>query len=336
MADDLQIDILPPDEIYGSTSYTITVRVTNTSSEQIDGVSVEPIVLAGQLLIADSGPEESTAQKLESEKRRLVSELERQVERAHERNRFRQLSFVDRVIYNYARIVEVYASLFTGGRARVGIPSWAHEALRIQEWADVERLEDDIVSNEREESFLRKAFMINKDKLQRCLSKLSEANDQNEPNEELSSGDSLPVGASLSYASSVRAPHQFRAQDVNLEFRLNYRTTTDDAVTTRSVSRKVTVRTSAFAVPTASMIGAAAGYGIRSTLAASANGAISFNWWHLGGSVLLGLVFALFTARRPGGKQAIAVEDFVGGFIIGALTGLFSQEVLERLGSVLK
>jgi xanthosine utilization system XapX-like protein len=59
-------------------------------------------------------------------------------------------------------------------------------------------------------------------------------------------------------------------------------------------------------------------------------------WLALGGSILLGLVFALLTARKPERKQAIAVEDFVGGFIIGALAGLFSQQVLDKLAALLK
>ena len=99
MAEDLQVDILTHDEIYGSTSYTLTVRVTNTSQATVDRISVKPLVLSGRLLIPDTAPEQSTVNELEAEKRRLVSELERQVERAYEQHQIRQMNFVESFIH---------------------------------------------------------------------------------------------------------------------------------------------------------------------------------------------------------------------------------------------
>lgn len=339
MAEDLHIDILLADEVFGSESHTIAVRVTNATQSALDDLFVEPVVLAGKLLVPDSTPEQSTATELEAQRRRLVAEMEKQVEEAYERHERRGRGVFDALNLVIIRVVEIYASaftsLFTTLRSPTGVPLWAHEALKIQEWADVERLEKDIISSEEEGSFLRKAFMINKEKLERCLTNLANEN-KNKPADELKQGDVLAAGASLAFPYSVRVPHRLRASDAHIEFHVSYRKLPDEQVTTRSVSRKVTVRPSAFAVPTGSMIGAAAGYGIRSTLASSTNGAASFDWWHLGGSILLGLVFAFVTARRQRGKQAIAVEDFIGGFIIGSLAGLFSQEVLSRLGALLK
>ena len=50
---------------------------------------------------------------------------------------------------------------------------------------------------------------------------------------------------------------------------------------------------------------------------------------------MLGLIAALITARGPESKKAITVEDFVGGFIIGAVSGLFSEKIISKIGNLL-
>jgi hypothetical protein len=79
------------------------------------------------------------------------------------------------------------------------------------------------------------------------------------------------------------------------------------------------------------MIGAACGYGIKVALQSTSSTAIPFDWAALGGSILLGLLVALLTSKRPETSKVITVEDFLGGFIIGALTGMFSEGMFERL-----
>jgi hypothetical protein len=54
-------------------------------------------------------------------------------------------------------------------------------------------------------------------------------------------------------------------------------------------------------------------------------------WFNLVGSAALAIVFALLTVRTSTSKKVITTEDFVGGFILGALTGIFSDAILDKL-----
>jgi hypothetical protein len=333
MANEIQTELLIPEQVYGSSTCTVTVHVTNTSGKPLDKVSVEPIIVCGKLLSPGSNAEESTTSELLALRRRIINEMERQVVRAYERNRIRRMSFSEKATYAYVSAINTYISLFTIGLSRTGIPPWANEALKIQEWEDVERLETDVISKEDEDSFLRKAFQINRDKLRRCLDRITSESSKPEP---LNPGDTLSPSTSLSYPFTIRLPHLLRSKDLDLEFRVSYSCVEDNQFIQRSIGKRITIRPSAFAVPTGGMIGAACGYGIRTTLKATVTEPFAFDWLTFGGSILLGLVFTLLTARRPQGKQVITAEDFVGGFIIGALTGLFSEEVLKKLALVIK
>jgi hypothetical protein len=180
---------------------------------------------------------------------------------------------------------------------------------------------------------------MNKDKLQRCLKRIADAESTQPQNSgsQLNRGLALSPGAQLSFPFKVKAPHLLRAKQFDLEFTVTYNLPKTDEVVQRAVSQRVTLRPSPFAVPVGGMLGAASGFVIRATvLAPSTTWSSVSTWSALGGSILLGLVFALFTARKPEAKQAIAVEDFVGGVIIGALVDLFSQQVLDKLAALVK
>lgn len=339
MADDIQIDIISPNQVFGSAAFSLTVRITNLTSEELCNVSVEPVTLPGKLLGIGNDKEETEISELQMTKRRLVQEMEHQIQRAYERKRIRSMTIGDKIAYVFVRVAESYFSLFTLGRSPPTrlVPSWATEALRIQEWDDVERLERDVISIESEESFLKKAFLINKDKLKRCFARMSNLDSNRNPNDSLSVGDSLMQSASCSYPFTIRAPHALRSKQRVALFRVTFRKGPEQKVFQRSIGKDVTVLSSAFAVPTGSMIGAACGYAIRSTMTAAATpGSPGFGWAHLGGSMLLGLVLALVTSRKPETKKPITVEDFVGGFLIGAAAGLFSEETLKRIGGAFK
>ena len=51
----------------------------------------------------------------------------------------------------------------------------------------------------------------------------------------------------------------------------------------------------------------------------------------LAGSVLLALIVAFATSKSPEKKKIITVEDFVGGFVIGAVSSLFSEQLISWL-----
>jgi hypothetical protein len=338
MAEDIQIEILAPEQAVGSTAFSLTVRITNLASEELSGVAVEPITLPGRLLRIGRDEEETPMSELQMTKRRLIQEMERQVQRAYERNRVRNMSTSDKIMWAFVRTVDVYASIFTLGRSQISglVPNWATEALRIQEWEDVDRLERDVIATEKDESFLKTAFLINKDKLNRCLSQISDADKKGETTELLNLGDSLLPDASCSYPFTLKAPHALRSKQCDAQFRVTFRKGSQQKVFQRSVGKNITLLSSAFAVPTGGMIGAACGYAIRSTIKMTATGpaATAFSWPQLGGSILLGLLLSLLTSRKPGTKKPITVEDFVGGFLIGAAAGLFSEEAIKRIAGV--
>ena len=50
MAEDIQIEVLAPEQLFGSTTLSLTVRITNLSPEELFSVSVEPVILPGRLV----------------------------------------------------------------------------------------------------------------------------------------------------------------------------------------------------------------------------------------------------------------------------------------------
>ena len=331
MADDVRIDIVCPQTLQGSVLYTVSVRVSNGSKKDFDNVSVEPIVLPGRLIV-EGAAEDTGVDQLEAKRRRIVDEMEHQLARAYERQEVRSMSFAEKLIFAYASALDVYSSLFFSVKSRRELPSWAQEALRIDEWSDVERLEKDVMNTEPPDSFLVKAFAINKEKLKRCIDKQSNVTEPKNlrPSLVLSPGDTI------TFPFKIKAPHLLRGDASELTVHVSYRQVEGDKVVQRSCSEKLAIQPSAFAVPTGSVVGAIAGYVIRCSLVSNQDFMQSFSWFALFGSVLLGVLFSLITRRKPEGKQPIVVENFVGGFIVGALTGLFTEQVLGKLTSLFR
>jgi hypothetical protein len=326
-----KIDLMVPDEIVGSSPYSISVSITNTGATELTGATVEALVLPGRILNSHVEAEESEETELESRRRLLIEEMERQVARAYEKQFIRGLSPFALLMYSVSEMSDIYASLFSRRKPFDKLPSWTQEAFRIYDWSDVEMLEEKVIAIEKDDSSLRKAFVIDKAKLRRCLDGIDQATKLDAGFE---TGASLAPGATVAFPFTVRAPNLFWRRISDFQFRVSYRDSVTKKVTTESIGKRMILLPSAFAVPTGGMIGAICGYGIRTALQSSAGGGLSFSWKQLGGSVLLGLVFSLLVSRKPENYKAITVEDFFGGFIIGALTGLFSETVIDRLRSV--
>ncbi|MDB6020359.1 MAG: hypothetical protein JWQ04_216 [Pedosphaera sp.] len=332
--DDVQIEILCPNQVFGSTTFCISVRVRNISSEELCGVEVEPIALPGRVKRLSKDENEPPLSEIELTKRRLVKEMERQIEHAYERGRKRQLFHRDKLRYYINEVLQVYAGFLPIKRRDLTmVPSWASEAFRIHEWADVERLEKDVMSLESDNNLLKVAFLINKDKLQRLLPKPAPFGNEGKKDVTLETGDYLQSGASLLYPFTISAPHTLRMQESDLQFRLSFRKGTAPKIIQQSVGRSLTIYASELAIPLGSLVGAGSGYAIRCGLRSAVAPANVFGWGSFGGSILLGLVFALLLSKKADAKKPITVEDFVGGFLIGAFSGLFSDEALKRLGT---
>ena len=334
----IRIEVLPQENVVGGSEYTASVRITNLTDSLLSDVNVSPSLTAGIEIGQKSEAAETEVNDLENKKRKLIRELEKQVHSAYGKNKRRTMSLGERIAFSYAEAIEMYASLFTRRSTVTVIPFWAIEALKIDNWDDVVRLEKDIISLEPDDSFLKKAFSINKDKLESVLSALN----QKEEKESFKKGIDLHAGESISFPYVFKSPQLLKSKKFNIQFSISYKIDIDGTskqINTSSES-EIVISPSAFAVPTGGMLGALSGYLIRFTLMTQpVEGASlyeSLDYRFIFGSILLGLVVTLLTARKPNTTKAITTEDFLGGFILGALVGMFSEVFIEKLGALIK
>lgn len=324
----ITINLVSQEYIAGSQEYSMSLNITNISGHPISDLQVFNTLSAGRELSISDDLDATNLTELEDKKRRLIKELEKGVESAYARNRRKKVSFSESLALAIVEIIDVYASIFSKRKSQPTTPYWAEEALKIDEWEDVERLEKEVISFEPEESFLPKAYSINKDKLLRVMERLEKVQAKN-----FSKGISLPVGSTITFPFSFRAPHLLKQKKMDASFKASYKMG-DDVVHTRSTTSRISILPSAFAVPTGGMIGAVVGYIIKNTLISNSSEQF-INWGVLAGSVALGLVVSLLVSRKPDTTKAITVEDLIGGLIIGVLSGLYSETILTKLQTLL-
>lgn len=327
MPEPVRVDITASDEITGSGEYTVAITLTNVGPGEVTGVQVQPQVLPGKLVTRQIELRESEEPELQSRRRALIEEMQMQVTRAYEREVYRKMNPVDRFMFSLIRAVDVYAAVFSGRRGGRLVPSWTNEAFTIDDWHDVEILESEIIALEPEGSKLRRAFVIDKGKLERCLAGIAA---QSETPVKLDSTATLSPGSSITFPFVARAPHQLRRRVVDLQFKIMFREQQAGRHTSQSITKRITIFPSAFAVPTGGVVGALCGQAIRAALG-KANLSVSFDFPTFIGTALLGLVVTLLTSRKPETYKIITVEDFFGGFLLGALTGLFNEAAMEKL-----
>lgn len=324
----ISVNLITQEYIAGSQEYAVTVNITNISGKEISDLQVFNTLSAGREISLTDGLESSNLNALEDKKRRLIRELERAVESAYARKRRKKQSISEQVAITLIEVLDIYASIFSKRKSQPTIPYWAEEALKIDEWEDVEKLEKEVIVFEDDDSFLAKAYAINKEKLERVMSKL-----EKEQSKIFSKGVSLPEGSTISFPFSFKAPHLLKQKKMDLSFKVSYKTEGEDVVHTRSSTTRVSIYPSAFSVPTGGMIGALVGYAIKNTLISVES--FTLNWGVLIGSLALGLVISLLATRKPEMNKAITVEDFTGGLIIGVLAGLYSETIITKLQNLL-
>lgn len=324
----ISVNLITQEYIAGSQEYAVTVNITNISGKEISDLQVFNTLSAGREISLTDGLESSNLNALEDKKRRLIRELERAVESAYARKRRKKQSISEQVAITLIEVLDIYASIFSKRKSQPTIPYWAEEALKIDEWEDVEKLEKEVIVFEDDDSFLAKAYAINKEKLERVMSKL-----EKEQSKIFSKGVSLPKGSTISFPFSFKAPHLLKQKKMDLSFKVSYKTEGEDVVHTRSSTTRVSIYPSAFSVPTGGMIGALVGYAIKNTLISVES--FTLNWGVLIGSLALGLVISLLATRKPEMNKAITVEDFTGGLIIGVLAGLYSETIITKLQNLL-
>jgi hypothetical protein len=318
-------EIIFEENVCGSSEYSISVKITNISNEVIQNCEVTPSLIAGIELQNIVDLENIEITDLKDKKRRLINELEKQVQTSYSRQRIEKFTPSEKIIFFIAEGLDIYASIFKIGKSipLTSIPVWAVESMKIDNWEDVERLEKEIILDDKEESFLRKSFSITKDKLSQVLKDLGSENGK------FKNGIDIEPGNTVSFPFKFKAPHLFKAKNYNIQFKVTYEKSIEDSKVTTSFDKKLHILPSPFAIPTGGIIGGIVGYLIKATLIAD-NGLI-INWSLLAGSILFGLVLSLLTARKPDSNKAITVEDFIGGFIIGALAGMFSDILISKL-----
>jgi len=328
ISEHISVNLTTQEYIAGSQEYSVALNITNISGKEISDLQVFNTLAAGREISINDGLESSNLNALEDKKRRLIRELEKAVESAYAKKRRKTQSFSEQMAIAIIEAADVYASLFSKRRSQPTTPYWAEEALKIDEWEDVEKLEKEVISFEDEDSFLAKAYAINKEKLERVMSKL-----EKEQSKAFSKGVSIPEGSTISFPFSFKAPHLLKQKKMDISFKVSYKIAGEDVVHTRSNTTRVSIYPSAFSVPTGGMIGAAVGYAIKNTLISGEG--FSLNWGVLAGSVALGLVISLLASRKPETNKAITVEDFTGGLIIGVLSGLYSEAILTKLQTLM-
>ena len=328
MPSPIKIELRVPDQISGSAPYTVSVTITNIGNSELSGVEAEPSLWAGRLLMAQAEVKDVEESELEARRRSIIKEMENQISEAYERQALKKLTAVQKTAVLFGIILDGYVRFFSRLASVKTASSWTDQAFRIHDWQDVDNLEREIISSEEEDSRLRKAFLLDKEKLSRCIELLSKKAAQ--PNE-FEAGLSLATGSSVTFPFTGKAPNLLRRRSADIQFKVTYREGGSQKVTSESVSHRMTLAPSAFAVPTGGMIGAACGYGIRASLVGGGTAFNAESGWQLIGSILLGLVVSLLVSRKPDTYKAITAEDFLGGFLIGALSGLFSEALLEKL-----
>jgi hypothetical protein len=334
--DKLKISVRFPRVLFGSEEYTAIVEVTNVAEKALSDISVDPQLLPGTPLSARDNPSYSELDQLEEEKRNLIRELEEQIARAYERERMRRLSVTERVLIAYARTPDIIAAMLTRTRPRTfPIPYWAKEACRIKEWDDLIRLESTIMAKEPAESFLAKAFQINKQKLSKALTRIAETRNSSVNQIALSDSITIQPGESIAFPFRYRAPNLYRQKAYDCQFNISYSDPQRQTLGNYSSSETITFFASSFAVPFGAALGSLAGFFVKAVFITQ------MDWWskpfcaYLLGSVLLALIVAFATARSSDTKKVFTVEDFVGGIVVGSLSGLFSERILEYLGTMI-
>ena len=153
------------------------------------------------------------------------------------------------------------------------------------------------------------------------------------PSKQFSRGVSLPPNSTISFPFSFKAPHLLKQKKVIISFKCSYQVEDQPIIHTQTIEKDILAYPSAFAVPTGGIVGAILGYIIKYS-STSTNDFI--NWQLLLGSITLGLVLSLLTSRKPELSGGISAEDFVGGIIVGAIAGIYSETILNKLSQLIQ
>ncbi len=323
----LKLNIKIPKDIIGSNKYSLQLEITNMTDNKIIIDSIEPDILPGELISKNKSDSLSELDGLEYEKKSLVEELEMQLAKAYERQKIKDLNIFEFFIYIYTSMPEMIATLITKTNPTLSFPLWAKKAFSIKEWDDVAALDETIMCYEKDDSLLRKAFNINKNKLKKVLDKISDAKKSNS----VSLDDSYPLNSkeTITIPFYCRAPNLYRQKELELLFSLKFKFEGSNSIFNQNISDKISFRASNFAVPLGAIIGGFFGFLVKLIFITKGTWFDNSFWTTLLGSIVLAIVFSLFMNNSSGSKKIISVEGFVGGIILGVIPGLFTENIIE-------
>lgn len=347
----LKIAIRTDKDVTGGEKYGIFVDVTNISGTTIDDISVTPQVIPGTLLEGRDAPQNIELEEVESKSRNIVREMESQISLAYERKVLRELSVADRIAARLARDIKRIFPLISNGfffrlpfhlfdellneLSVLEIPIWARQALRIEDWSDVERLEKEVIFQEDENSFLRKTFEINKGKLASIRAKLEKIHtDPSNSQTDLKDVYSLQSDETISFPFKARAPTIFRNRTFSAQFLITYKEASKTG--NFSSSQDLNFSPSPSVISGGVILGGVSGFLVK-TIMITPQEWFSANFWiNLVGAIVLALLTASLTVKAPESKKSISAEDFIGGFILGTAAGLFAETVIDKLRGLIR
>lgn len=325
----LKLNLNFPNDKFGSSKYTIQLEITNISDEKIYIDEVDADIIPGAIISKNQTNSTSELTALEYEKKEIVEELELQLDKAYDRQRFNKLNLFSKILITYSTTPEIIAAIITKTKPEMSFPNWAKKAFSIKEWDDVVQLEEIIMSKEKDDSLLKKAFLINKSKLEKILSKLSVAKEYSDVN--LSYSYTLNPKETIIIPYHCRAPHLYKESNYDILFNLKFRTSNNKNIFNQAISDSIKFKSSSFAVPLGASLGGILGFLIK-LIFISKGDFFDDNFYRvLVGSIAISLVLGLVMNNSSESKKIITVEGFAGGLIIGAIAGLFTENIIEYL-----
>lgn len=325
----LKLNIKIPTEQIGSSKYTLQLEITNLADLKVYLDEIDPDIIPGVVLSKNQTDTASELDSLEFEKKEIVEELEMQLAKAYDRQKFRNLDPISKIVFIYASIPELLAASITKTKPSLNFPNWAKKAFSIKEWDDVNQLEDTIMSSEKEDSLLKKAFNIDKNKLDKILKKLSEVKEVKDVN--LGYSYTLNSKETISIPFHCRAPHLYKGKEFDILFNLKFRVENSENIFNQSSSEKIKFKPSSFATPLGAGLGGMFGFLVRLIFITKGTWFDAQFWTVLLGSLIIAIVFGLFMNNSSESKKIISVEGFIGGVILGTIAGLFTENIIDYL-----
>ena len=221
-------------------------------------------------------------------------------------------------------------------RLREGIPIWAKEAVKISNWEDIERAENLLINKLPEQSFLKRTFLANKEKLKQ-LNEHTENHLFSNPGRTFT----LKPGQTISFTFYGKAPYLLHEKKYDAQFEAYYVEIENDIkneiIGVRNVRKALTFQASGMAVLSGTILGGFSGFLVRQIfLSSDFMASVGDDFFDgfvvpLLGTLLLSCILAIVVRRSEDSKKFITVEDFSGGFFVGSIAGLFSQEIIDYL-----